>query len=254
MLKCEQFDTWAEPNRPSLNQHPGEREQSVWVIRTDYVYAALELTALDEPGSIVCADRPGEHAVGIVSNENRKYVGKKARLGLVQEWIFDRWPEAPMYGKWSKDSEDALERKVRSIPVEQMYEVLRTFRCTITLPASGSGWATAKPWEAFAAGTVMFFHPWYDTQGHIMPIAGRPHWTDHADLIPREDLQKLSDFLRVSTPAEFFERVEAIEGFDDLWRKITQLQRNYFECAFMYWGGGARPVAEAINREDPFNG
>lgn len=246
-LKCEQFDTWAHPHVPANNDHPGERENSVWVINTEYFYAALELTALDEPGSIIFAEEPGEHTLGVISNENRRYVGKKARLDLLKEWVLDRYPDVPLYGKWHKDSEEEIGRKVESIPVEQMYQQLRTFRSTITFPASGSGWATAKPWEAFAAGTVMFFHPWYDDQGHIMPIEGRPHWTDHAGLIPREDLQKLSDFLRVSTPEEFFERVEAIENDDDLWRKITELQRSYFECAFMYWGGGARPVAEAIN-------
>src|SRR5690606_5960135 len=193
----------AKTDGPSTNGHPGVREQAVWVINTEYVYAGPELTALDEPGSIVCADQPGPITLGVVSNENRKYVGKKNRLDLIKEWVLDNWPDTPLYGKWSKESEEAIGRKVRSIPVEEMYNQLRQFRSTITFPASGSGWATAKPWEAFAAGTVMFFHPWYDDQGHILPIRGRPHWTDHAGLIAREDLQKLADFLRVESRIQF---------------------------------------------------
>lgn len=247
-LKCEQFGRWNKDGTPKQNDWEGRREESIWVIDTEYVYAGLELTALDEPGSIICADQPGEHDMGVVSNENRKYVGKKARLDLLKDWVLDQWPDAPLYGKWSKESEEEIGRSVTSIPVTEMYERLRSFRSTITLPASGSGWATAKPWEAFAAGTVMFFHPWYDDQGHIMPIEGRPHWTDHAGLIPREDLQKLSNFLRVSSPAEFFDKVEQVKD-NYVWETITASQRSYFECAFMYWGGGARPVSEAIHAQ-----
>ena len=127
-----------------------------------------------------------------------------------------------------------------------MYNTLRTFRSTITFPASGSGWATAKPWEAFAAGTIMFFHPEYDTQGHIMPIRGKHHWTDEGGIIPRDQLQMLSDFLRVPDVETFRERVQNISRSDYLWHTYADLQRRYYEAAFMYWRGGSRRIEEVL--------
>lgn len=251
MSKFEQYRNWTGDDRPTFEPHPeGVREQSVWKCDTDYVYAALELTALDEPHLIKLADKPGEHTFGVISNENRKEVGPLARLPQMEEWVFSHMDDplsVPLYGKWSAASEETLGRKVESIPTTEMYDTLRTFRSTFTMPASGSGWATAKPWEAFAAGTVMFFHPGYDDQGHILPIEGEPHWTNEHTYPMRSELQQLSNFLRVKTPEEMWEKVQAVEESDDLWHKVTRLQRRYFEAAFKHWRGGARAVEEALS-------
>ena len=230
------------PTAPHL---PGRREQSVWVSDVPYVYAAVELTALDEPPTIPCADTPGEHPFGLISNENRKEVGRLARLPLLKQWVLSKFPDAPLYGKWSSDSEAEIGRgPIPSVPTKQMYDVLRSFRSTITLPASGSGWATAKPWEAFASGTVMFFHPEYDAQGHVLPLAGIPHWSDGTEC--GEDARRLAAWLRVTNARDMWVKVEHLENDDQLWADITRVQRRYFEFAFKYWRGGARPVEEAV--------
>lgn len=247
-LKCDQFGRWHNDGKqPSFSHHhPGHREGSVWVIDTVYEYAGIELTALDNPHQIVFAEQPGSIPVGLISNENRTNVGPRSRLPLVRDWFIKPFPDAPIFGKWSDASLVELDRRISSIPTSAMYDTLRNFRSTITFPASGSGWATAKPWEAFAAGTVMFFHPGYDDQGHILPIRGKPHWTDTAGLIERDKLQALSDYLRLGSPLDFFGKVTAVAKDDALWRKLAQLQRTYFECAFMYWRGGARRVEEVV--------
>ncbi len=245
-LKCDQFGGWSN-DRPLRSIHPGHRENSVWVIQTQYEYAGIELTALDEPIAITRASDPGSIPVGVITNENRKNVGAYARLPLMQEWLIPMFPEAPIFGKWSDTSLEELDRTITSIPNTEMYNVLRTFRSTITFPASGSGWATAKPWEAFAAGTVMFFHPKYDEQGHILPHPGNEHWTDGSWF--SKHVRRLAKFLRVSTPAEFKEKALVVAGDDKMWNTITDAQRLYFEEAFMYWRGGARRVEESIYEE-----
>lgn len=248
MAKFEQYDQWSEDGTPRFEgHHPGERQQSLWVCDVPYEYSGLELTALDEPHLIEFAEEPGEHTFGVISNENRKEVTLD-RLTLVQGWVLPLGDDVPLFGKWSDKSMEALGREIDSVPTHKMYDTLRTFRSTFTMPASGSGWATAKPWEAFAAGTVMFFHPAYDDQGHIMPIEGRPHWTDAPGSYPqREELQQLSNFLRVKSPEDLRKRVEAVAQDNDLWRKATRLQRTYFEEAFKHWRGGARRIEEELN-------
>ena len=245
-LKCDQFDGWAGGKIPDFGyHHPGHREQSVWVINTTYEYAAIELTALDEPLRITRAVHPGSIPVGLISNENRKNVGRYARLPLLKEWFIRLFADtAPIYGKWSDASMAELGMTIQSVPNTSMYDVLRTFRSTITFPASGSGWATAKPWEAFACGTVMFFHPRYDDQGHILPLEGNIHWTDGSDV--SQSVRRLSRFLRVRTVNEFEQKVEAIARDDQMWAEVSGSQRQYFEMAFKYWRGGARRVEEVV--------
>ena len=104
-----------------------------------------------------------------------------------------------------------------SAPWEEYFPKLHSVRTTLTTPSSGSGWATAKPWEAFAAGTVCFFHPAYDTQNHILGDADA--W--------------LQDWLRVPTATELWKRVERLNSPDGYyeWRKIVQLQREHFDRA-----------------------
>jgi hypothetical protein len=257
MTKLEQYEKWT--TRPPMAECiptyepflPGKREGSLWVTESEYVYAGLEMTALDEPHMIEFARTPGTIPLGLISNENRKEVGRLARLPLVLEWLLaqvDDPDSIPIFGKWTPESEKELGREggIASIPTHMMYETLRSFRCTVTFPASGSGWATAKPWEAFAAGTVMFFHPEYDVQGNILPLPGKPHWTDQYGKDVRGEVQTLSNFLRVTSPEELHEKVKGVTNDDVTWDHIAVMQRDYFELAFQHWRGGARKIEEAI--------
>jgi hypothetical protein len=100
---------------------------------------------------------------------------------------------------------------------ERYYPNLHSVRTTLTTPSSGSGWATAKPWEAFAAGTVCFFHPEYDTQNNILSDA-----PDH-----------LKNWLRVSSARELEARIKHLStraGHGD-WVWLVEAQRSHFELA-----------------------
>ena len=211
---------------PPWVEHVG----SCGVSRLDYVYAGVELCALDKPNKIELGGDGRKHLFGLISNENKKEV-TRPRLPLVKEWVIDNWADAPIHGTWSEESQQALGRRVEPIPQHTMYDVLRQFTCTITLPASGSGWATAKPWECFAAGTVCFFHPQYDTQNHVL-------LNDAYEDVDIGARRELNDFLRVGSPDELRVRVERIKKDKKLRAWLVDTQRRHFERAFNIWEGG----------------
>lgn len=219
---------------------PGKKEESVWVTGCDYIYAGLELTALPRPSETVAAERPGEHEFGIVINENRKGVPDQ-RLDVMRNWVTRYWPDTPIYGKWSDESQKRLNRTIEPVEYKFLYDRLRSFRSTFTTPASGSGWATSKPWECFAAGSICFFHPRYDVHGSIIPKTVNQKIKHNFP-----EAVELSDFLRVNTPEQLRERVEAVKNSDELWDKISKLQRTYYERAWEYYRGGARHVEERL--------
>ncbi len=239
-LKHEQFDAW--PSAAALKRYgPGRREESVWVSTARYEYAAVELLAIDEPRRIkfnTQHDRAGDF--GIIVNENRKEVSQP-RLPLLRDWVLERWPHAEVYGTWSPESQKALGRQIAPVPVTQMYDTLRRFRATSTLPASGSTWATAKPWECFAAGTVCFFHPRYDAQDNVLL-----HERYNTGPANRAELRELHEFLRVGDRDALWQRVDALRKSPKLHARIIALQRRHFERAFKTWGRGIDPVLDAI--------
>ena len=220
----------------------GERQQSVWVTKTEYAYYGLELSTVKPPREVPLADVPGEHEFGIILNENRKSV-KENRLKVLQEYVLNMWPNAPVYGKWTKASLAEMRparEKIETIPPTDIYDTLRTFRTTLTTPASGSGWATSKPWECFAAGTVCFFHPLYDTQGHILPLHVDPH--RHPDY-----LNHLVKYLRVRGPEDFWRAVQQFKGDDALWKDTVLAQRYHFEKAWRRYDGGLIEIKRRID-------
>ena len=181
------------------------------------------MTALPHPAQISVNEQPGEHPFGMIVNENRKDVVHD-RLTIVQQWVLSKYPDAPLHGIWSDDSKEQLGRDIQPLPNHLMWDTLRTFRSTLTTPASGSGWATAKPWESFAAGVVCFFHPSYDTQGHIMPFPDRSTGD--------EELDHLAAWLRPPSAEAFHKAVQAVADDDDVWRWLVSAQRRYFERAY----------------------
>lgn len=229
----EQYQDWGRPW-----QAGHVREGSQIVASTHYEYAGVELTALDNPSEIRFElDTRREHLIGIITNENKVEVPEAVqRVTQLQKYVLTQWPDAPIYGKWSEASMKLLGQQVEPVPYTQMYDTLRQFRCTMTFPASGSGWATAKAWEAFAVGTVMFFHHAYDDQGHILPRSGSQY-------------RKLRKFLVIHNQRQLWQRVAQLEKDDELFREIITQQRELFENMFYYWQGGARRVLERLEEE-----
>jgi len=195
---------------------------NVWLHPTRYVYSGLELTALPAPDEAPF-EPVGTEPFGILINENRKNV-RDPRVDVVRTWVLANWPDCEVYGKWSPQSCHDLRREITTVPVEEVLSTMRRWRSTFTTPANGSGWATAKPWECFAAGTVCFFHPRYDSQGHVVPTL--------ADARRGEDeVHHLAQWLRVENPDQLRKRVEAVAADDGTWRWLVEAQRRHYERA-----------------------
>lgn len=195
----------------------------VWHSEVRDVYARLEVNGL-RPGTpfgdLISYDeqwaRPGDF--GLFINEARS-IG--IRPELQRKTIFRKWidPLEPyfVHGSWSEEGKRMIGREIKPAPWSGYYPALHSVRTTFTTPSSGSGWATAKPWEAFAAGTVCFFHPEYDTQDNILGDA------------PGE----LRNWLRVPNAATLQQRIKHLSsqaGRDD-WYWLVKAQRAHFDRA-----------------------
>lgn len=209
----------------------------VWVSQTAYAYTALELTALPHPSKVGYVQK--ELDFGIVINENRKEV-TNSRLKCMQEWVMPSFPDCEIRGVWSDGSKEKLGRPdIEPVPYSDLLQTMGRYRATLTTPASGSGWATAKPWEAFAVGTVCFFHPMYDTQGHIIPTLKQANNM-------RGDLAHLAKWLRLREPSDLPKRVEALKASEDAWLWLVRAQRKLFEDRWQEWRGGVIEIERRL--------
>lgn len=193
-----------------------------WVSQVQCKYARLEINGLmpGTPFGNLISYNPewtDRSTFGLFINETRKYVKPNlARINVLRDWVLPLNP-AFIHGTWSKDSLSELGMNIAPASWEEYYPKLHSVRCTFTTPASGTGFATAKPWEAFAAGTVCFFSPDYDTQNNILRDA--PHG--------------LSEWLRVKSPTELEQRVRHLStasGRRD-WEWVISAQRRHFDNA-----------------------
>jgi len=239
-LKHERYGDETEPPKGIK----WDKQGGVWVAKQTSVYGALELTALPHPSLVTLStDHAARYDFGMIVNENRAYGGKLDRGPVIKDWVLQFWPDAEVFGKWSDKGKEILGRPdIRPCPYEYLGQVLQRWRATLTTPASGSGWATAKPWECFAYGTVCFFHPEYDTQGHIVPTIEQLAATDFGDF---HDLFRA---LRVETPEQLKKRVDWLRDDPAAWQWVIAEQRRYFEQSYALHKGGVRMITERLTR------
>lgn len=192
------------------------------------IYARLEINGLAPGtpfGDLITwnGDFYRSFRFGMFVNEARA-IGIKTgmdRLSIMKEWVLpildDTAPDNPhwVHGTWSDKSQTELGFEIKPAPWDQYYPMLNNTLCTFTTPSSGSHWATAKPWEAFAGGTVCFFHPDYDVQDNILgdAPAGLRQW------------------LRVKTPRDLKLRVAAVSANPATFKWIIEKQREHFDRA-----------------------
>lgn len=198
----------------------GMHPREVWKSKTRSVYSRLEISGL-LPGTPFADTIKFDdnfhrtHDFGIVFNETKRdVVIERSRRYILDNWVLPLDPGF-VRGKWSAASQTQLGLTIEPVDVQDYFGLLQTARCTLTTPSSGSGWATAKPWEAFAAGVVCFFHPAYDTQNHIL----------------RDAPNALRVWLRVDSPIELEARVEYMRENPLYWAEIVQLQKSHFDNA-----------------------
>lgn len=192
----------------------------VWQSTTRSVYSRLEISGL-LPGTpfadtIKFNDSfERAHDFGIIFNETKREVAiEKSRRYILDNWVLPLNPGF-VRGKWSQATQCQFHMMIEPVDVVDYFGLLQTTRCTLTTPSSGSGWATAKPWECFAAGVVCFFHPAYDDQNHVL----------------RDAPNALRVWLRVDSPQELKARVEYMRKNPLYWAEIVWLQRNHFDQA-----------------------
>jgi hypothetical protein len=191
------------------------------------IYSRLEVNGL-APGTpfgdlITYNPNPVGRAYnfGMFINEARA-IGVKTgmdRLSAMSEWVLplieDHANRSWFHGTWSQKSQDEMRLSISPAPWDQYYPTLNDTLCTFTTPSSGSGWATAKPWEAFAGGTICFFHPDYDDQDNILKDA-------HPGL---------RDWLRCKTPRDLKTRVTAVVENRNTAKWLITKQREHFDKA-----------------------
>lgn len=212
-------ERYGDPREAKALGYDGDWDHSTWAVKTRGTYAGVELTAIDPltplfPGP----DLDGRQPFGMIINENRKEV-TNARLDVMRMWVSPMFsPDIEIFGSWSAASQDVLGRKIEPLPHNEAQQAMGRWRSTFTTPASGSGWATAKFWEAAAQNTVCFMHPGYDTQNHILK-----------QLEPDE--RSLHDWLRVESPEQLRKRVDAVMRDDDAYQWLAATQRRLLDRA-----------------------
>lgn len=195
-------------------------DNQVWKSTVRNEYARLEINGLlprTPFGDLISFndnwDRPG--SFGLFINEARKQVSSATkRVDIVKEWVLPQQPHF-IHGTWSSESLTELGVDIKPAPWNEYYPRLHSVRATLTTPSSGSGFATAKPWEAFAGGTVCFFHPKYDDQDNIL-----------GDASP-----SLRYFLRVNTADELAHKIQRLNEDEELWIDVVRAQRAHFVTA-----------------------
>lgn len=225
--KKEKHERYGDPAAPPPSMGGTWARDGVWHVTHKYTYDRLETTGIPllEPN----LEHDGRHHFGIVINEARAYVTHD-RASAMHDWVLPLGP-AWVRGTWGKESVERLGlQDVTPVPWWEQWDLLRSTLCTFTTPSSGSGWATTKPWEAFACGTVCFFHPRYDDQGHIIPTRLQ---CEYEGAVLTEEMMHLASWLRVETPESLRKRVQHLSsqaGRSD-WEWLVRAQRRLYDQA-----------------------
>lgn len=192
-----------------------------WESTVQYSYSALELGCSVPTGTPLSDSWEGRDRFGVIVNQSR---AKSGRDLVLRDWVLSVHPDW-IHGSWDEERQRKLGVTIEPLPWRRVAERMHTARSTLAVPIRlDMSWATPKAWEMFAAGTVCFFHPKYDDQGHILPTLEQCR-----DLAEDSELRRLAQWLRVRTPEELRERVDRMNRDRDGWLAVVQRQRLLFE-------------------------
>lgn len=202
--RTEWMERYGDPRSPKEMGFEATAEGGMWRAKDSYIGSTLELVGIPED---VKPHVPWEDRVdfGVLINEARNYGMKPemTRLHAMQNYILPLDPSW-IYGTWSQPSLEKLGRAIGPLAYDKIWPQFHGTKSTFTTPSSGSRWATAKPWECFATGTICFFHPQYDTQGHIIPTLTQ------SGLELESELHHLAKWLRITSPDDLARKVKAV--------------------------------------------
>lgn len=226
---CERYGDPRTPAECGFDAVPEGQGNAMWRYTQHYKASALELVGItparpwDELPTHEARQR-----FGILIGEARNYGMKPemTRLYCMQNYVEPLNPDW-VHGVWSQESQKTLGRTIKPLGGD-IYDPLSLIRSTFTTPSSGSQWATAKPWECFTVGAVCFFHPMYDTQGHILPTQ---RIIDEGHVDGNLELKTLAQWLRVKDPEQLQKRVDAVNTSRETWEWLAQTQYRYVQRA-----------------------
>lgn len=202
--------------------HP--KHEGCWAWKQRYEYAGLELGSC-VPDSVEFSDQwEGRRRFGVMVNQSREASGRDEVLGT---WIKPMFPDW-IVGSWDDDRKQGL--TIEPYPWHAVPNLLQTVRCSFAVPIKlSASWATPKAWEMFAAGTVCFMHPKYDSQGHIVPTLAQCDEIE-SDSGPTTETH-LARWLRVETVAQLRKRIDHLNTHEADWTWIVMAQRAMFNVA-----------------------
>jgi len=213
---CERYGDTRSPKECGFDAEDIEGKWRTW---DTYIGSGLELVGIPKPAPLTWLPQWKERdRFGILINEARNYGMRPelTRLHAMKHYVAPLNPDW-VYGTWTEASLKELGRIIKPLPYDRIFECMARTKSTFTTPSSGSHWATAKPWEAFGTGTICFFHPDYDTQGHIIPTL------EQAD---DSDLGTLAKWLRIRTPEDLANRVQAVHTSFDTYTWLAEMQHS----------------------------
>lgn len=237
-MRCERFRDPRTPEELGFASYcRAERNGELWISRDRYGYAGLELMILPDDwetwGQAGFEDRKPV-GVATTSMDDGRSSNEPRRSELVRDFVLKEFPDAEVFGKWDKVSlADVPHDVVRLNRPEQFPDLLNSWRVTVSLPALGSSWTAAKPFQCFAANVACFLVDRLDEQGWILPSRRRVEGTHEVapgfysirDDWTQEDLT-LAQWLRVETVPEFVHRAKIIASDRPTYDAIAAYQRD----------------------------
>jgi hypothetical protein len=199
-------------------------------LRLRYEYAGLELAAVLTETKGTHVEHKDRKSFGVIANEGSSKL-RYSRKRLLKEWVLDQLGSVDVRGGWSEESISELGIHPSYAPVKDVLTTLGSWRSTITFPVHDSGWATAKAWEAFYAGTPCFAHPLYDDQDHV-----------YGNLA-----SDVRSFLRPKTPSELKERVAQLDNDESWWSAVVGDQFRAFQVQSKDFLSGYKKIKERLD-------
>lgn len=206
----EKMERYGDPRTPAELGFEAEVGDGVWKATDRYIYSGLELTSLSNPAHYRENWLEWEDRVrfGYLANEalTKGVKPELNRIDAVRDYVKPLDPDWA-HGRWTDEGLAAVGMDIQPMHYNSIFERLSSTKSTFTTPTSGSRWPTLKTWEAFASGTIMFMHPNYDSQGHLLPTLAQV-----GEGAGDSEIASLALWLRVENPAQLRARVNAVNS------------------------------------------
>jgi len=146
-------------------------------------------------------------------------------------------PETYMFGTWTPESQAEIATAlgeqfaslfpVKGVVREHVLTLLGDTRYSVTFPGNGQPWVTAKLWEGWSCGVIMFMHPMYDGQNNVFK---------HARLCGADerDVMLLEQWLRPPNPEAMLKGIDYLEQHGEIADDIRRAQWNVFVACKKY--------------------